>query len=711
MLLQQATSRPVSPREVATPGETSRAAQGPFYSTGTRSTFATLAALVLAGDLEAARRLAPRPPLSALRPHKAPTRGPRTGIAIGDSKDLRIEAESSVEILDRSSPIDGWKEEDATIDATASLPSFFVNDPVASSGSHEIPKLRWAQTDVPPPGAVPPRAHPPPPSVLRPVAPSSPSVRQRPRGSHLGASSQPLTEFERADTHLLDLCDKGELAQTSALLTSGQSVNVADEGGETPVHKAVRRGDEALLALLLAQPNVLPDEPDGLRHTPIALAIQLGHLGIAKKLIAHGVDLGRRSEPDGMTLLHKSCWTGHLEMTKLLLDTGRFAQLLETKDKAGRTPLHLASFRAPEQVCRMLIAAGANPIAKAAGANPMTQDARGSMPSKATGGLRADSAKLVGENDTYLKAVLLASKVNQQLDLSKATPSAAANGDKQAAAPAAVIPTSGFSLRGAIGEGSAPPPKAKRSQVFLTAPEPPAPAPPLAQAAPNAVRLLNESERAVALQARERAMLLERKERIDQTIGVPLTARYPPASTLIESIEHQGAAPHVSIRSTVGGPQMYAGPPPPLGAPPGLAVAPKAKSIGEVSLVERSRTDQSELEILRKSRELRASNVLLSDLDKVGRRDTKKPVRRMKSGVDETEAETAHPSIPLELDLPDLLDDLEFDEEEGEEEEGVEDLRELIPNPTPETSAPETSDAHLESAEDLLRQAQLLRLD
>ena len=711
MLLQQATSRPVSPREVATPGETSRAAQGPFYSTGTRSTFATLAALVLAGDLEAARRLAPRPPLSALRPHKAPTRGPRTGIAIGDSKDLRIEAESSVEILDRSSPIDGWKEEDATIDATASLPSFFVNDPVASSGSHEIPKLRWAQTDVPPPGAVPPRAHPPPPSVLRPVAPSSPSVRQRPRGSHLGASSQPLTEFERADTHLLDLCDKGELVQTSALLTSGQSVNVADEGGETPVHKAVRRGDEALLALLLAQPNVLPDEPDGLRHTPIALAIQLGHLGIAKKLIAHGVDLGRRSEPDGMTLLHKSCWSGHLEMTKLLLDTGRFAQLLEAKDKAGRTPLQLASFRAPEQVCRMLIAAGANPIAKAAGANPLTQDARGSMPSKATGGLRADSAKLVGENDTYLKAVLLASKVNQQLDLNKATPSAAANGDKQAAAPAAVIPTSGFSLRGAIGEGSAPPPKAKRSQVFLTAPEPPAPAPPLAQAAPNAVRLLNESERAVALQARERAMLLERKERIDQTIGVPLTARYPPASTLIESIEHQGAAPHVSIRSTVGGPQMYAGPPPPLGAPPGLEVAPKAKSIGEVSLVERSRTDQSELEILRKSRELRASNVLLSDLDKVGRRDTKKPVRRMKSGVDETEAETAHPSIPLELDLPDLLDDLEFDEEEGEEEEGVEDLRELIPNPTPETSAPETSDAHLESAEDLLRQAQLLRLD
>ena len=255
----------MSPREVATPGESSRVAQGPFYSTGTRSTFATLAALVLAGDLEAARRLAPRPPLSALRPHKAPTRGPRSGIAMGDSKDLRIEAASSEEIVDCSSPIDGWKKEDAP----ASMPSFFGNDPVASSGSHEIPKLRWAQTDVPPPGAVPPRAHPPPPSVLRPVALTAPScVTLRsagqggaPLGSHLGASSQSLTEFERADTYLLGLCDKGELIQTSALLTSGQSVNVADEGGETPVHGPAPRSPLHRLAVRLRHAPGLTQVP------------------------------------------------------------------------------------------------------------------------------------------------------------------------------------------------------------------------------------------------------------------------------------------------------------------------------------------------------------------------------------------------------------------------------------------------------------------
>ena len=78
-------------------------------------------------------------------------------------------------------------------------------------------------------------------------------------------------------------------------------------------------------------------------------------------------------------------------------------------------------------------------------------------------------------------------------------------------------------------------------------------------------------------------------------------------------------------------------------------------------------------------------------------------------------AKAAEPEALMGVEEDDEDEDVEeeegVDEEEGEEEEGVEDLRELIPNPTPETSAPETSDAYLESAEDLLRQAQLLRLD
>jgi hypothetical protein len=47
-------------------------------------------------------------------------------------------------------------------------------------------------------------------------------------------------------------------------------------------------------------------------------------------------------------------------MVELLLSTGKFADLLETTDHTGRTPLHVAAFRAPEVVCRALVAAGAS---------------------------------------------------------------------------------------------------------------------------------------------------------------------------------------------------------------------------------------------------------------------------------------------------------------------------------------------------------------
>lgn len=54
------------------------------------------------------------------------------------------------------------------------------------------------------------------------------------------------------------------------------------------------------------------------------------------------------------------CTQGHIEMVELLLSTGKFADLLETTDHTGRTPLHVAAFRAPEVVCRALVAAGAS---------------------------------------------------------------------------------------------------------------------------------------------------------------------------------------------------------------------------------------------------------------------------------------------------------------------------------------------------------------
>ena len=56
-------------------------------------------------------------------------------------------------------------------------------------------------------------------------------------------------------------------------------------------------------------------------------------------------------------------------MTLLLLQSGQFKDLLEVVDSAGRTPLHIAAFRSPEEVCLQLVEHGAQPLVKDKRAN------------------------------------------------------------------------------------------------------------------------------------------------------------------------------------------------------------------------------------------------------------------------------------------------------------------------------------------------------
>ena len=94
-------------------------------------------------------------------------------------------------------------------------------------------------------------------------------------------------------------------------------------------------------------------------------------------------------------------------MTLLLLKTGQFADLLETVDKQGRTPLHIASFRCPEEVCLQLVEAGA----KAA-----VRDVRGNTPSSLAGRMgRSNSKEYLLTCEAGLTAALAATKLKRGL--------------------------------------------------------------------------------------------------------------------------------------------------------------------------------------------------------------------------------------------------------------------------------------------------------
>jgi ankyrin repeat protein len=175
-------------------------------------------------------------------------------------------------------------------------------------------------------------------------------------------SSVPLTPTELGDASFLELIDRGAKDEAIDALKAGQQINVADERGETPVHKATRRGDDKFVLDLLKY-GAVADYADVDGVTPIMIAIQFGRIELMQTFMAKGADMHARAR-DGSTLLHSALYTGHEETVRSLLLEPVIGELLEVKDANGRTPLQVASFRSSKAVCEMLVSAGADYAAR-----------------------------------------------------------------------------------------------------------------------------------------------------------------------------------------------------------------------------------------------------------------------------------------------------------------------------------------------------------
>ncbi len=132
-----------------------------------------------------------------------------------------------------------------------------------------------------------------------------------------------MSPEEIGDEKFLDMVGKGMMAECLAMVDEQrQEVNVADELGETALHKACRVQNLELLGELLRR-GAYVDIPNNAGMRPISVALALGDREAANALIAAGTDLRMLSPNDGSTLLHSTCWAGHEEMTSLLLSTAR----------------------------------------------------------------------------------------------------------------------------------------------------------------------------------------------------------------------------------------------------------------------------------------------------------------------------------------------------------------------------------------------------
>ena len=99
----------------------------------------------------------------------------------------------------------------------------------------------------------------------------------------------------------------------------------------------VKNGNTEEVSRLLDEEGVDVSVVDDRRRTPLHLACEKGHTGIAQLLIDHGADVSV-VDNYGNTPLHDACYNGHRDIVQLLIDHGADVSVV---DNNGITPLSI----------------------------------------------------------------------------------------------------------------------------------------------------------------------------------------------------------------------------------------------------------------------------------------------------------------------------------------------------------------------------------
>ena len=151
-------------------------------------------------------------------------------------------------------------------------------------------------------------------------------------------------------------------AEMMAAVTAGDTERVTALVQEDP-ELAMARGDDGVSAVLLARYRfdrrtldvLLAADPD----LDLFEASAVGRIDRVRVALADDPEIVRRLSPDGFTALHLAAFFGKPEIARLLIDSGASVDTYTTNDFANQ-PLHAAAAGRHIEVCRVLLAAGAD---------------------------------------------------------------------------------------------------------------------------------------------------------------------------------------------------------------------------------------------------------------------------------------------------------------------------------------------------------------
>jgi ankyrin repeat protein len=163
-------------------------------------------------------------------------------------------------------------------------------------------------------------------------------------------------EEEDGDVPLVVAVEHEKVDMAKLLVQVGANIDGAGRKGETALIRAIKKGNEALVAFLLdnGAETVLAD---AVGNTPLMVASMRGKLGVVKlvfeAMLRAGLEGGlHRKGAERKAALHHAAEGGHFDVVAYLLCKEAQADI---QDTFGRTPLMLACEKAPLEVVQILL--------------------------------------------------------------------------------------------------------------------------------------------------------------------------------------------------------------------------------------------------------------------------------------------------------------------------------------------------------------------
>ncbi|KAK6136447.1 hypothetical protein DH2020_029803 [Rehmannia glutinosa] len=142
---------------------------------------------------------------------------------------------------------------------------------------------------------------------------------------------------------------RGSIAAADVLLQNGARVEAADVNGYRAVHVAAQYGQTAFLNHIVAKYHADFDVPDNDGRSPLHWAAYKGFADTIRLLLFRDACQGKQDK-EGCTPLHWAALRGNVEACSVLAYAGSKEELT-LKDKAGKTPVELASDKVETNRC------------------------------------------------------------------------------------------------------------------------------------------------------------------------------------------------------------------------------------------------------------------------------------------------------------------------------------------------------------------------